>query len=156
MVSANVCRGRRPRRPACTEGLVMLRRGRCPHRPAREKVISYVGRRALTPPRWCCGCRWKRAGQNPAPTHNKEHLRAGRCGHRPLRAFFFLTKSPSAPKGALGGVSNLLFYFLALLSTTWRSRAANASRDMAPRSPSARCRGETVPFSMSRSPTTTM
>ena len=47
-------------------------------------------------------------------------------------------------------------YFLALLSTTSRSRAVKSSRDMAPRSPSVRCRGETVPFSMSRSPTTTM
>ena len=47
-------------------------------------------------------------------------------------------------------------YFCSLLSTTRLSRAENSSTLIAPRSPSARWRGETVPFSMSRSPTTTM
>ena len=75
--------------------------------------------------------------------------------HRPLRRFS-LTKSSERPKMGRSGDFGFCFYFLALLSTTSRSRAVNASRDMAPRSPSTRCRGETVPFSMSRSPTTTM
>ena len=83
------------------------------HRPLR----SSIGKR-------CVG-----AGFYPA---------RGRPQGSPLRAFFFLTKSPSAPFGALGGVSNLLFYFLALLSTTSRRRAVNSSMDMAPRSPSER------------------
>lgn len=47
-------------------------------------------------------------------------------------------------------------YFLALVSTTSLRSAIKASMDIAPRSPSARWRGETVLFSMSRSPTTTM
>ena len=47
-------------------------------------------------------------------------------------------------------------YFCSLLSTTRLSRAENSSTLIAPRSPSARWRGETVPFSMSRSPTMTM
>ena len=75
--------------------------------------------------------------------------------HRPLRRFS-LTKSSERPKMGRSGDFGFCFYFLALLSTTSRSRAVKSSRDMAPRSPSTRCRGETVPFSMSRSPTTTM
>ena len=47
-------------------------------------------------------------------------------------------------------------YFLALESTTSFSRAVKSSMLMAPRSPSARWRGETVPFSISRSPTTSI
>ena len=47
-------------------------------------------------------------------------------------------------------------YFWALVSTTSRSSLVKSSMDMAPRSPSVRWRGETVPFSISRSPTTTM
>ena len=75
--------------------------------------------------------------------------------HRPLRRFS-LTKSSERPILGRSGDLGFNFYFLALLSTTSRSRAVKSSRDMAPRSPSTRCRGETVPFSMSRSPTTTM
>ncbi len=85
------------------------------------------------------------------------HRRKGRTGSSPpTNSLFFPLKALSAPKMGRSVLLDFDFYFLALLSTTWRSRAANASRDMAPRSPSARCRGETVPFSMSRSPTTTM
>ena len=47
-------------------------------------------------------------------------------------------------------------YFLALVSTTSSSRAAKASKLMAPRSPSERWRTETVWPSMSRSPTMSM
>ena len=75
--------------------------------------------------------------------------------HRPLRRFS-LSKKSERPKMGRSGDFGFCFYFLALLSTTSRSRAVKSSRDMAPRSPSTRCRGETVPFSMSRSPTTTM
>ncbi len=46
--------------------------------------------------------------------------------------------------------------FFALESTTSFSRAIKSSMLIAPRSPSARCRGETVLFSISRSPTTTI
>ena len=49
-----------------------------------------------------------------------------------------------------------VFYLMTLLSTSSFSMAANCSRDMAPRSSPARCRPEPVPFSMSRSPTTTI
>ena len=68
----------------------------------------------------------------------------------------FPHKKSERPKMGRSGDFGFCFYFLALLSTTSRSRAVKSSRDMAPRSPSTRCRGETVPFSMSRSPTTTM
>ena len=64
--------------------------------------------------------------------------------------------APLQQEGRREDSHDSISYFLALLSTTSRSRAVKSSRDMAPRSPSVRCRGETVPFSMSRSPTTTM
>ena len=54
---------------------------------------------------------------------------------------------------ATGGYRSLSISFS---STSRRSLAWKSARDMAPRSPAARCRGETVPFSMSRSPTTSM
>ena len=47
-------------------------------------------------------------------------------------------------------------YFFSLLSTTSLRTAVKASSVMAPRSPSARLRGETVPASISRSPTTSI
>ena len=101
----------------------------------------------------------------PAPTHPMRWTSVGRRALTPLQRTdsvvppmnsLFPLKAPSAPKMGRSVLLDFDFYFLALLSTTWRSRATNASRDMAPRSPSVRCRGETVPFSMSRSPTTTM
>ena len=66
------------------------------------------------------------------------------------------TRAPLPPEGRPYHKLFDLSYFFALLSTTSRSSAVNSSMDMAPRSPSARWRGDTVPFSMSRSPTTTM
>ena len=119
--------------PAPTHPMMDSRRAACPHAAAKDGQ-----------------CR-------PPLRMDLGTVQPGRCGHRPLRSSpFSLTKSPSAPKWERSVLLDFDFYFLALLSTTWRSRAANASRDMAPRSPSVRCRGETVPFSMSRSPTTTM
>ena len=134
------------------------------------------------PPPVFCGKGPTAGHTGPAPTHPMMDFRRAACPHAaardgqcrpPTDGFgdgatgpmwasaptvfpFFLTKSPSAPFLGRSVLLDFDFYFLALLSTTRRSRAANASRDMAPRSPSARCRGETVPFSMSRSPTTTM
>ena len=117
--------------PAPTHPMMDFRRAACPHAAAKDGQCRSPLRMDLGP------------------------MQPGRCGHRPLRRFPS-QKSPSAPKMGRSVLLDFDFYFLALLSTTWRSRATNASRDMAPRSPSVRCRGETVPFSMSRSPTTTM
>ena len=50
----------------------------------------------------------------------------------------------------------LLIYLMVLVSTSSLSIAANCSRLMPPRSSPVRCRGETVAFSMSRSPTTSI
>lgn len=49
-----------------------------------------------------------------------------------------------------------LGYLMALVSTSSWSLAAKSARDMAPRSPSERWRGETVAFSTSLSPTTSI
>ena len=93
----------------------------------------------------------------------------GRRGRRPLQGGFCLQKEqryiassgcPQPPDtdicDAMWGVGDVVLYFFALLSTTSRTSAAKASSVMAPRSPSERWRGETVSFSISRSPTTTM
>ena len=118
----------------CGKGPTAGHTGRAPTHPMRW---TSVGRRALTPP--------QRTDSVVRPYEGF-----------PLKKVRAPQKSPSAPKMGRSVLLDFDFYFLALLSTTWRSRATNASRDMAPRSPSVRCRGETVPFSMSRSPTTTM
>ena len=57
-----------------------------------------------------------------------------------------------------GGRSGLyaLRYCLALVSTIWRSLAEKSARVMAPRSSPVRVRTETVPASISRSPTTSI
>ena len=135
------------------------------------------------PPPVFCGKGPTAGHMGPAPTHPMMDFRRAVCPHAaakdgqcrppPTDGFgdgatgpmwasaptvfpFFPHKKSERPQMGRSVLLDFDFYFLALLSTTWRSRAANASRDMAPRSPSARCRGETVPFSMSRSPTTTM
>ena len=129
----------------CGKGATAGHTGPAPTHPMRW---TSVGRRALTPPQRTdsvvhpCGWIWGRC--------NRADVGIGPYEGFPLK------KAPSAPKMGRSVLLDFDFYFLALLSTTWRSRATNASRDMAPRSPSVRCRGETVPFSMSRSPTTTM
>ena len=55
-----------------------------------------------------------------------------------------------------GGIVVERDYLMAMASTSSRRRAENASRSMAPRSSPVRCRTETVPFSLSRSPTTSI
>ena len=55
----------------------------------------------------------------------------------------------------IGG--SLFYAYLMVISfASSPSRVANCSRDMAPKSSPERCRTETVPFSISRSPTTSM
>ena len=64
-------------------------------------------------------------------------------------------KKRARPSGR-APLGNVLYYLMTLLSTSSFSMAAKASRGMAPRSSPPRVRTETVPFSTSRSPMTSM
>ena len=155
--------------PAPTHPMMDFRRAVCPHAAAKDGQCRPPLRMDLgTVQPGRCGeraerrqWRMKRSERVAAVKISSVRRKAAQKfwvpqqDHRPLRRFS-LSKKSERPKMGRSGDFGFCFYFLALLSTTSRSRAVKSSRDMAPKSPSTRCRGETVPFSMSRSPTTTM
>ncbi len=105
-----------------------------------------------------------RLGKNTAQPANVRAQRVRCRGLHPLskmpaflRGVSDPSDTPGAPGGAAGGAQmRIQSYLMVMASTSSRSLAAKSAQDMAPRSSPVRWRGETVPFSMSRSPTTSI